>query len=53
VVAERPLDFLRLEAFPAIEAVQQGLDDLFGFVLAKILEKCSPAIAWLISVSLL
>jgi hypothetical protein len=39
VVAERALDFLGIHLFAIIEASQQGGDNLFGFVLAKILDE--------------
>jgi len=47
VVAERALDFLRIDALAAVEAADERGDDLLGFILAEILdesvEKCSPA----------
>ena len=39
MLAERTLDFLRLEAFAVVQAIEECLDDLLGFVLAEILDK--------------
>jgi hypothetical protein len=39
VLAEHALDFGRLEALAVVQAAEQAVDDLLGFILAEVLDE--------------